>query len=184
MSRWIVVVAGVALLAGCAQSTAGSPQPAGGSSSDSTTSGPPISDPLDLASVAGEPCALLTQQQLDSISPGLAASPESSLWGEPDCAWRNDQVILRLAPNTTTGRTIESLLVQPGVDRSTVGPYPAGRSGLFEDRNCTLGVGLAPEQTLIVNFSRFGSQLPEHKMPCEFAESIAAMAIENIPPAS
>lgn len=179
-----MAIAGLALLAGCAQSTAGSPQPAGGLPSDSASSGPLIADPLDLASVAGEPCELLTQQQLDVISPGLVATQESSLWGEPDCDWSNDKVSFGLAPDTTTGQGIEFKLVQPGVTKSRVGSYPAGRSGTFEDSFCTVAVGVAQNVELIVNFSRFGSQLPEHKMPCEFAESIAATAIENIPPAS
>lgn len=177
--RALVGVLTVATLAGCGQSVAGTPSPAEPTGQDD---GIVIDNPRDLAAVADDPCALLTQAQLDRLSPGLVQRTKATVWGETGCIWDNDAIWITVDPDTTTGMGVDVKLLQPGTDRVEVVGYPGAHYGDASPNFCTVSVGVADDVELIVGYSRGQSDQPEHLQACPFVDSIAAMVIENLPP--
>lgn len=177
--RWLAVAALLlALATACSRSEAGIPVPHG----DESPGGVFLPNPLDLSAVAAEPCALLTPQQLDSISPRLQGTPGTTSFGGPECVWRNSRVSIRAAADATTGQGVDVKLKQPGVERTEVAGYPAGHYGATDPSNCTVSVGVAPDTELIMDFINNASAKPEHQQACEYVHTLAAMAIENLSP--
>ncbi|MGH4022276.1 MAG: DUF3558 domain-containing protein [Pseudonocardiaceae bacterium] len=141
--------------------------------------------PADLAAVADDPCALLTPQQLEAISSGLATSTSGTPWGQTRCTWENDELSFAIAPDTRTGGTIGDLLRSSNLMPVEVaGGYPAAEEPATDDNVCGIYVAVDKTEVLVMTFYRRSSEDPEHKVPCEFLKSIAAMTIENIPPKS
>lgn len=179
---WLALAGATLALVGCSRSEAGIPVPAAGTPSSAESS---FDNPRDLAAVAGDPCALLSPQQLDAISPGLETSTEATPWGQTECIWDNDELSFSVAPDTETGQGVDDTLRKPGfIPAEVPSGYPAARDDLDSDSTCGLFVGVNDSAQLIMTFFRNASQNPEHQVPCEFLESVAAMVIENIPPAS
>lgn len=177
--RWLAAAALLLPLASaCSRSEAGAPIPHRGES----PGGVFIPNPRDLSVVAAEPCALLTPQQLNSISTGLQGTPGTTSFGGPECVWRNQKVSIRAAADVTTGQGIDVKLKQPGVERVEVAGYPAGQYGDTDPSNCAVSVGVAPDAELIMDFINNASDKPEHQQACEYVNTLAAMAIENLPP--
>ncbi len=165
------------LVPACNRSEAGTPTPADGDSSHVL-----IQNPRDLAAVANHPCALLTPQQLDSISPGLEGTAGTTIFNAPECVWRNSLVSVSVAADVTTGQGIDVLYKQPDVERISVAGYPAGQYGDVSPDVCTVSVGVAPDVELIMDFTNNASDKPEHQRACEYVNTLAAMVIHNLPP--
>ncbi len=168
----------LALVAACSRSEAGTPVPTDGDSSGGVL----IRNPRDLAAVADDPCALLTAQQLESISPGLQGTPGTTSFAAPECVWRNNEVSLSVAADINTGEGIDVLYKQPDVEPIEVAGYPAGQYGDVGPDVCAVSVGVAPDVELIMDFSNSASDKPEQQRTCEYANTLAAMVIENLPP--
>lgn len=132
--------------------------------------------------MAGQPCALLTPQQLDSISPGLRGVPGTTIFGAPQCVWSNTEISISTAADVNTGEGIDVLYRQPDVERIEVAGYPAGQYGDVAPDVCAVSVGVAPDVELIMSFNNSASDKPEHQQGCTYVNTLAAMVIENLPP--
>lgn len=187
----VVVVLGGLALAGCERMAAGSPTPATTLPDPGETSGsapstesedlaPPIENPKDLRGV--DPCQLLTPQQVADLTftePGTPGPGEVS--GDPGCTWVNSNLNINLQVNTD-GDGIEQAYrgAWDNSEKSTVGDYPALRVN-FSASYCGLFVGVADDQVLSVSFGRVTGDDPAYEDSCAFAESLASMALENMP---
>ena len=175
---WLALaVLPLVLVPACSRYEAGTPTPADGDSS-----GVVIRNPRDLAAMANNPCALLTPEQLDSISPGLEGTAGTTIFNAPECVWRNRLVSVSVAADVNTGQGIDVKYQQPDVERTSVAGCPAGQYGDVGPDVCAVSVGVAPDVELIMDFTNNASGKPEHQRACEYVNTLAAMVIENLPP--
>lgn len=195
MRRAVPLLAALALLAGCSETTGGSPTPGGADpgGADPTSTGrsaapapsskKPVERPrtIDLKDV--DPCTALTEAQRAQFGatrpprPGTASALQS-----PTCDFfrEDNQWGFRVTTVTTTGvewYTDGSFAVEP--ERLEVGGFPAvlGRAP-GEDQVCFLGVDVADGQMVDVQVSSFeGTPLDEL---CRYAPQIAGAAVETL----
>lgn len=179
----IVLVVGL-LVAGCDSTATGTPVPQPDTSRTGPPSSerlsPPVENPKDLRDV--DPCQLLTSQQAAGLSftePGTPGSGEIS--GDPGCTWSNSNLDINLQLNTDGGGLEQTYRGNfDKFEESTVGGYPTVRVN-FTASYCGLFVGVAEGQVLSVSFGWITGDDPADGDSCGFAESVAAMVLENLP---
>ncbi|GAB3283090.1 DUF3558 domain-containing protein [Parasphingorhabdus pacifica] len=190
----LISVAALALsLTGCAQSSEGTAEsaPDSGESAASTQPSEPtdpalrISNPKDLGTVT-DACDLLTPEQLTALSAGTEAEPDTTVYGESKCSWRNDDFRMTVALNATTGTGPEKIhedgKASDNFQPTEVDGYPAARVD-EQSTLCRVEVGIADDQAVAINYSKRGGDAPELQDPCGYAEKIASEALKNIPDA-
>jgi hypothetical protein len=185
----VVAVGGLAL-AGCDSTATGTPTPQSGasdtssqesSSTESDRLAPPVQNPKDLRGI--DPCQLLTPQQLTELTFVEPGKTDSTPWGEQKCNWQNSNLVIGLSPDTRREGLEETYRRENNFDNfevSSVGDYPAVRVD-FASQGCGVIVGVADDQTVTVHFGRVTGKDPAYEDPCGFAESVAAMVLENLP---
>ncbi len=187
----VVSVCVVGAVAACESTATGTPRPEPGVSASAGTStseepgrlAPPVEDPKDLSGI--DPCELLTESQLAALTITKAGEPDEAAWHEDKCNWRSSTVNVSLAPDTqrdgleTWYRTRD---YYDSFEESEVDGYPAVRAD-FANEFCSVIVGVADDQALVVHYTRVSSDAPGKGDPCPFTESIASMVLENLPDA-
>ena len=190
LRRPLVAVACLVLavaLAGCASPTAGQASRATNPSNSATASAangdvPKVANPKNLKAI-GDPCQLLTSQQLQELG---ASDPhmDKSLWGEQTCYWINDNLRVLLAPDTVQGHGLAVVWAKnkdkPESERTTVNGHPALRTDKLS-MSCGLWVGVSDTQVLSVDVIVRRDVRPEYKDRCVFAEKVAGMVLSNLP---
>nr|BFF01348.1 hypothetical protein GCM10020241_30230 [Streptoalloteichus tenebrarius] len=180
-----VAVAGLGLAA-CTSTTPGLASTSTGSQSSAATSNgaPKVTSPKNLKAIA-DPCQLLTPQQLQEIG---ASNPtaDKSLWGEGSCIWRNDNLRIRLDPDTTHGQGLTIVYNKnkdkPDYEQTTVNGHPAirwGKEGPF----CSVFVGVSDTQVLSADVAVLREVKPQYKDRCALVDKVAGMVLSNLPAA-
>ncbi|MDA3628373.1 DUF3558 domain-containing protein [Saccharopolyspora sp. WRP15-2] len=166
--------------------TAGKPVPA--STGEQTT---PVADdalhierPKQLKAIS-DPCQLLTPDQARQLNAGPTSSGQSE-WGQADCTWRNQQLRIDIAPDTVQGQGLDWLVKTAGNGKPTaeVNGYPGVRYGISSD-SCGTYVATSDTELFLVGF-QVGSEgrgNPEYADPCAVTDKVAALVLENLPPA-
>ncbi|MCP2261912.1 Protein of unknown function (DUF3558) [Streptoalloteichus tenebrarius] len=196
----VLVLAGL-MVAGCSSSTTGTPTAADhATNSPTTTSGPTNRSPSanagpSLAPRVANPknlrgqdaCQLLTPQQQTQLTFTQPGKKGTSIFGEPECDWSNDNLRIRLASDTKRRGLEETYLRKerfPDFTPSTVDGYPAVRTGRNDKiKSCRVDLGVADDQVLYIEFDRNSRNNPEYEDPCGFAEKVGKMVLDNLPPA-
>ncbi|MGH3978252.1 MAG: DUF3558 domain-containing protein [Pseudonocardiaceae bacterium] len=175
-------VLGVVMLAGCTSTEAGQPSPASGGSAERLA--PTVANPVDARDVP--PCEVLTPVQITALGADPATERETSSSGLTTCRWVAEEfsVGLTLDPerpevgglNDTYLKRDEFVLFEP----LEVAGHPAVHAERFETDDCTLYVGLADTQAMLV------STYPDLGFAdaCTVSRNAAASVISNLPPLS
>ncbi|MCP2262471.1 Protein of unknown function (DUF3558) [Streptoalloteichus tenebrarius] len=181
----LCLAAAAMVMAGCTSTTPGQASTSTGSQSSAATGNgaPKVTNPKNLKAIA-DPCQLLTPQQLQEIG-ASESRPGKSPWGEESCTWRNDNLNLAIAPDTTQNQGLSILYANKKSDseETTVNGHPSLRYNK-EGRSCALGVGVSDTQTFSISMTVLRDVKPEYKDRCAFAEKVAGMVLSNLPPAS
>lgn len=165
----------------CSPST---PEPAPESSAPPATSAPSapeVQNPKNLKSI-NDACQLLTPEQVAQLGGG-APQGDTSVYGESQCAWANENFAATVAINTTVGGPAKIFEDPESSDNFTptqVDGYPAARIDA-QSVVCRVEVGIAEDQSVEINYSKFGGTDPEMQDPCGYAEKIASEVLKNIP---
>lgn len=189
ITRTVVAAVLVLGLASCAGPGTGSPEPTTGgeTSSSAAPKGPfSIPKPLNLAAIS-DPCKLLTPQQVQQLGAASPTPGEKSQWGQSTCLWDNEQLRIRVAPDTVQGQGIRTAAFtnsETGKPTHRVGGYPAVNS-FANDLSCGTFVGTSKTDVVSVSFTvgSDGRGNPEYADPCAVSDKIAGMVLENLPPA-
>jgi hypothetical protein len=142
---------------------------------------PPVENPKDLRGI--DPCELLTPQQLTDLTFVEPGVKDTLPGGVESCTWQNSNLSVGLTPDTSREGLEEAYRREDNFDNfevSSVGDYPAVRTD-FATQFCSVIVGVADDQTLTAHFGRVTGKDPAYEDPCGFAESVAAMVLENLP---
>jgi hypothetical protein len=177
----VVVVLGAVA---CATPVVGSPAP----SSTPPTLAPPVPEPRDARGIS--PCELLTPGQLEELDVDPTTRITDLPGAGPRCQWR-----------TRDGTGV--LTVSNGADLPA-GGFVGGLEGLYllretyrffepgeidgfpvvradsgiGDATCTINIGVADDQLLVVAVGRAFTDEP----PCDTARQVASMVLSNLPP--
>ncbi|MFB9428208.1 DUF3558 domain-containing protein [Streptoalloteichus tenebrarius] len=172
-------------LAACTSTTPGlaSTSTDSQSSTPNNEGAPKVTNPKNLKAIA-DPCQLLTPQQLQELGASGQRS-EKSKWGEAACTWRNDNLSIHLAPDTTQGKGLSTVYANRNASSQeiTVGGHPGMRT-TKESLTCSIYVGVSDTQVFLTNVIVFKDVKPEYKDRCAFAEKVAGMVLTNLPPAN
>ncbi|MEU5691323.1 DUF3558 domain-containing protein [Actinosynnema sp. NPDC020468] len=198
MRRALTLLVAAVLLAGCSETTTGSPSP---DRADPTSAGPtsttsaPSSSPatskakavrpktIDIGDV--DPCSLLTDAQRAQV--GLNRPPAKSVndgTGWPNCVTsREDRLwVLNVALSPSTGVEYYTDGHLPAnVENVQVGGFPAVRVSAKSKgttNNCTVAVDVSDHQLVDVKVSSFGETSQEKT--CELAPQIAELVIATL----
>ncbi|MFD7654996.1 DUF3558 domain-containing protein [Actinosynnema sp. NPDC059797] len=198
MRRAVPLLAALALLAGCSQTTGGSatggsataggdPAPTrttgAGSSEPTSPSKAPAARPRTIDVAAVDPCAALTEAQRAQFGATVPPRPgTASTFRSPTCNFSREDHRwgFRVTTVTTTGvswYTDGSFAVEP--EHLEVGGFPAvlGRVP-DDDAVCFLGVDVADGQMLDVQVSGY-EDVPSAEL-CRLAPQIAGAAVETL----
>ncbi|MBB5155463.1 DUF3558 domain-containing protein [Saccharopolyspora phatthalungensis] len=174
-------------LAGCSSTQGGEPEPNTGRQTISAASDPlHIDQPKNLAGLTA-PCQLLTPQQLQELGAG-ASEQDKSEWGQAACRWRNQQLAIKVSPDTVQGQGLDYTAKiygdGSGNPNAQVSGYPAVHGGV-NDLRCNVFVGVSDKQVLSVSFTTGseGRSNPEYADPCAMADKVAGLVLSNLPPA-
>ncbi|WP_246025102.1 DUF3558 family protein [Saccharopolyspora antimicrobica] len=151
---------------------------------------PPVADdpfriekPKNLKAIS-DPCQLLSPQQLEQLASLSAGVPESSLWDQQACRWRNRQLTVSIAPDTTQGLGLKNTAknVSGGVPTGEVSGYPVVHFGKSAG-SCGTYVGTSATELLLVSFQvgTDGRSNPEYADPCAMSDKITDMVLSNLP---
>ncbi|SHH01208.1 DUF3558 domain-containing protein [Streptoalloteichus hindustanus] len=175
---------------GCTSTTSGqapTSSPPQSSVAASTTAAvdvvPKVTKPKNLKAIA-DACQLLSPQQLQELG-ASQPRPDKSPWGEGTCTWRNDNLNVHLAPDTTQGKGLAIAYAnrRNNSEATTVNGHPGLRSGK-ESMSCGLWIGASDTQALSISLTVLRDVKPEYKDRCAFAEKVAGMVLSNLPAAS
>ncbi|WP_223839208.1 DUF3558 domain-containing protein [Saccharopolyspora pogona] len=179
----VVVTLGAA---GCSQQMDGTPTETRVPSSQTAPSDPAmpqVANPKNLEA-AGDPCQLLTTDQLAQLGTGGAPTHRPSAWGEDSCTWgaNTDGLRVNLAPSTTLNQGLKSVLrtVHKTAPDEVVDGYPMVTSQALT-YSCGIYVSTTPEDAFSVNVDRGDSDRPEHQDTCAVAKQVASMVLSNLP---
>lgn len=143
---------------------------------------PPVRNPKSLTAI--QPCLLVTLTQLDANRIDQAGQPKDLL-GNTGCEWSDKAHTRSVAVFVDLGSDVlRNVYSQrdaiPVLEVTQVAGLPAIRTK--DDVNgptCYFRVAAADSQTLIVRFTRLGSN---HEDPCGPAKTFAQTVIGNLPP--
>ncbi|MGH7866576.1 MAG: DUF3558 domain-containing protein, partial [Candidatus Dormibacteraceae bacterium] len=164
----LVALACAALLTtACSQTEPG--QPSAANSAASLTAGTPnpaglkIANPKNIKGL--DPCQLLTNDQLAQLGATATPTTDKTPWDETYCDWRNDNLGLALAPETTLGTGITGTYARKNnfskFQQSNVDGYPAARID-WQDLSCQIYVGVAQTEEFSIDFTRLGGKDPQY----------------------
>nr|BFF02103.1 DUF3558 domain-containing protein [Streptoalloteichus tenebrarius] len=189
------------MVAGCSSSTTGTPTAAEHTSNQTSTAAsrsasspsagagpslaPRVANPKNLR--GQDACQLLTPQQQAELTFTKPGEKGTSIFGESECDWSNDNLRIYLALDTKRRGLEETYLRKerfPDFTPSTVAGYPAVRTGLnVRLKSCRVDLGVADDQVLYISFSHHSAgRNPEYEDPCGFAEKVGKMVLDNLPP--
>lgn len=144
-----------------------------------------IHSPKNLKDV-GDPCQLLTPQQLSKL--GAQATPErvESIKNVPACDWDTDDFAVTITADTATGGIDNKYASKENFNNFApvkVKGYPAAHINETKIQ-CRVTVGVSKASLFTVDFTNHQSgNRSDLKDPCAFAEKVAAEALSNIPDA-
>ncbi|MFB9428203.1 DUF3558 domain-containing protein [Streptoalloteichus tenebrarius] len=178
--------------AACTSTTSGQPSTptsaeiSAATSTAATDNGAPkVTSPKNLKAIT-DPCQLLTPQQLQELG-ASGPRPDKSKWGEASCTWRNDNLNLNVAPDTTQGQGMAAVYAHrkdfSNSEKTSVNGHPGLRVEKFS-KTCGLYVGTSDTQLLLVDVAVLRDVKPEYRDHCAFIEKVAGMVLSNLPPAS
>ena len=154
-----------------------------GDPSEAERSGvPQVRNPKRLR--GSDPCALLTPAQLTALGLPSASKPGyEQNFDEAQCTWSDDiRVVLGL--DTKRRGLTEYYVRQKSYDNiksSQVAGYPALWTD-FTNVRCSLVVGVADDQVLIVHVRSIVSRSRAQGNTCGYGETVAAEVLKNLPP--
>lgn len=185
MLRRVLTATSTLAVLGISACSGATPEPAPTPSAPPTTnvpSAPQVQNPKNLKSIA-DACQLLTPEQVATLGGG-APAPDTSVYGESQCTWSNEAFATTVAINTAGGpaKIFDSPESNDNFQPTQVGGYPAARIDA-QSVVCRVEVGVAEDQSVEINYSKFGGTSPEMQDPCGYAEKIAGEAVKNIPAA-
>ena len=141
---------------------------------------PRVSNPKRLR--GSDPCALLTQAQLTALGLPSANKAAQAQWGEAKCTWSGD-IRATLSPDTKGRGLADYYARQKAFDNfksSQVVGYPAVWAD-FAHTICSVMVGVADDQVLVVHVGSVSSRSKAQGNPCGYGETVAAEVLKNLP---
>ncbi|MGH3978251.1 MAG: DUF3558 domain-containing protein [Pseudonocardiaceae bacterium] len=175
-------VLGVVMLAGCTSTEAGQPRPASGGSAERLA--PTVASPKDARDVP--PCEVLTPEQITALGADPATERETSSSGLTTCSWIAEDFRIDVTLDATrpeAGGLNDTYLKRDEFvvfESLEVAGHPVVRAERIETDDCTLYVGLADTQAMLVS-TRPDPGLTD---PCNLSQETATKVISNLPPLS
>ncbi|HJQ46535.1 MAG TPA: DUF3558 domain-containing protein [Amycolatopsis sp.] len=196
LSAAVTAVTALALIAGCSQTTSGSPSGVGSptTASASASGGSQVPQALDPTAYLTKPCDLVSRNvltQLGYTEPGTPnLTSQTAVTGGPSCDWfitgssKNFGVgVQRTSGGQDNGgiSKIESLngSLFAFVEPTAVDGYPAAYADVSDRRAngaCTLWVGITDTLTFSVGTDRYNGAQDS----CDAAKQIAAAVITTL----
>ncbi|MEU7526243.1 DUF3558 domain-containing protein [Saccharothrix sp. NPDC042600] len=191
MRRAVPLLAAVLLLAGCSESTTGSPTPGSPTSATTGSSGKPTSTskepakrPKTINLKDVDPCTLLTDAQRKEL--GLDRPPTkgtSTVFQSPSCDHNREDRTWGATVITATTAGIE-FFTDGSFDVETqqlqVAGYPAVLGSTPEQKSsCYLGVDVSDGQVLALQTTSIDESVPQGRL-CELVQQIAGAAVATL----
>lgn len=161
----------------------GTPEPTKAPSSDTANPVPQVDLPKNIKAVT-DACQLLKPEQVTRLGGGTP-EPDTTITGEPQCAWSNSDFRMNVAINANNGgpaNIYEDKASNDSFEPTEVSGYP----GALIDRTsslCRVEVGIAEVQSVDISYAKFGGGSPEMQDTCGYAKRIAVETLKNIPDA-
>ncbi|TLW93334.1 DUF3558 domain-containing protein [Saccharomonospora piscinae] len=164
-----------------------SPSPSSGSP-DAGGEAPSVPNPLDSASLTGDPCAALTEEQRSELGLAAGSVRESAETAGDACRWERTEDSLDLADLALVTENANGLSDIYGFeDRNDyfepteVAGYPAVYTGLIDNRDsgmCDLWVGVNDSEVLYILTNLASADTAEAS--CGLAADVADAAISTL----
>ncbi|MFI9811132.1 DUF3558 domain-containing protein [Saccharothrix variisporea] len=191
MRRAVPLLAAVLLLAGCSESTTGSPtagSPTGETTASSgkptSTSKEPAKRPKTINLKDVDPCTLLTDAQRKDIGldrPPLAGT--STVFRSPSCSFNREDRTWGATVTTATTSGIEfytdgSFDVE--MQRLQVAGFPAVLGGAPDQKtSCYAAVDVSDGQVLALQATSIDEKVPQGRL-CELVQQVAAATVATL----
>lgn len=187
-SKW-TVVASLALVSmvasGCSTESPGSASPAASTQSSDAGPIPPVTEPLDLTSLAQRPCDLLTAEQASAFGFASPNVDEGATGSFPACVWKTtNDVRMSVFPQADLETVFAKRDQYTFFELTKFSGYPAAVYTETEsNRLCTALVKVAEGQGVAVNYITVLADDPPPD-PCAEAVRVAEVVLTNIPSAA
>ncbi|MEJ2857967.1 MULTISPECIES: DUF3558 domain-containing protein [unclassified Saccharothrix] len=191
MRRAVPLLAAVLLLAGCSESTTGSPTPGSPTGETTASSGKPTSTSKEAAKRPKtinikdvDPCTLLTDAQRAEL--GLNRPPQkstSTVHQSPSCGFDREDRTWGTTLVTATKAGVEFYTdgsFDAEAQQLQVAGFPAVIASTPKDQtSCWVGVDVSDGQMVVTQVTSLKGEVPQGRL-CELAQQIAGAATTTL----
>ncbi|MEY7972421.1 DUF3558 domain-containing protein [Saccharomonospora xinjiangensis] len=191
----LTLVTAASVLTACGDDSAANPPGLADQKETSTSSAagtgadvPKVSNPLDVTSLASDPCAALSSEQLAQFGLGEGETQANAGHAGKACRWKRTEESLDSVDFTVVAENTDGLAsVYAAKDGSAyfepteVAGYPAVYTGLSDSRDsgtCDLWVGVSDQQVVYIMTNLVSAESAEAS--CGLAADVAEAAITTL----